>query len=147
MKRVLFTVIIGLFLVEPLGLVYGKPLGQNVLEIQLKSRKFSPPADRPIAFNTVIARAKGERVHMLLQFERIPDAEQKFALQQAGVQLLNYVPHNTWFASVPVSLAAGIRPCPSCVGSVRSSRRTSWSLDCAPGVSGQGPVRRRVACG
>ncbi|MCK4622079.1 MAG: S8 family serine peptidase [Desulfuromonadales bacterium] len=105
MKRILCTTIVTLLIILPHGPIYGEQVKRDPFEIQLKSRKLSPPADRLTAFDTVVRRAEGERVHVLIQFEHIPDATQKLALQQAGVKLLNYVPQNTWFASVPVDLA------------------------------------------
>jgi len=88
------------------SLAYGEKLFQEDPIIQLKSRLVQPPAERTKSLETVTARAVGERVHVLLQFTTIPKTKTKHALRQAGVRLLNYVPKNTWFASIPVGLEA-----------------------------------------
>ena len=40
----------------------------------------------------------------LIQFERIPDEDTRHQLRQAGVELLEYVPNNTWMARLPIDL-------------------------------------------
>jgi hypothetical protein len=48
------------------------------------------------------ATEKGlEKIHVLLQFEDIPTDEQKAQLSTAGIELFEYIPNNTWMASVP----------------------------------------------
>lgn len=40
----------------------------------------------------------------MIQFNQIPAADQHRALQQAGIQLLDYVPHKTYIAALPASI-------------------------------------------
>ena len=39
--------------------------------------------------------------YRLLQFHQIPDNEELKAIAQAGIELLEYIPHNTYVASLP----------------------------------------------
>lgn len=42
----------------------------------------------------------GNEFYVLVQFSKLPSAEIKQSLKTAGVQLLNYIPGNAWFASI-----------------------------------------------
>ena len=42
----------------------------------------------------------------IIQFDQIPSAEQHRSLEQAGIQLLDYVPHKAYIASLPTSVNA-----------------------------------------
>ena len=72
--------------------------------ITLKSRQFVPsPGMEPDLAQELTGTGEGRR-HVLLQFEDIPSEAQRAALEAAGAQLLDYVPHQAWFASWPVGL-------------------------------------------
>jgi hypothetical protein len=43
--------------------------------------------------------------YRLIQFYHIPDARQKADIEAAGIQLLDYVPHNTYIAALPTALS------------------------------------------
>jgi hypothetical protein len=68
--------------------------------IRLKSRQFTPRTDIQSALAALAGLPVNERRHMLIQFERIPTPEQRETLKAAGVELLTYVPHQAWYASV-----------------------------------------------
>ncbi len=73
--------------------------------IQLKSRSFSPPENITGAIQSYIRPSGQERVHVLMQFHDIPDIGRRGILENSAVNLLNYVPQKTWFASVPRGIA------------------------------------------
>lgn len=70
--------------------------------ISLKSRTFTPPEE--VLLDSVLSAPEGERLHVLIQFKSIPDQSVKSGLRNAGIRLLNYIPKNAWFASVPTDL-------------------------------------------
>lgn len=45
-------------------------------------------------------------VYRFVQFNAIPTDDQKLAIDQAGIELLEYIPNYTYIASVPVSISA-----------------------------------------
>ena len=72
--------------------------------IQLESGTFVPAVTTP-------AEAKGSPMEMVngnyyryIQFKTIPTEEQKAAILAKGVKLYNYIPNNTYMASIPASL-------------------------------------------
>lgn len=70
--------------------------------IQLRSRTFVPSAGIEQTLFAQQAESTGaDRLHTLIQFWDIPTDAQRESLENAGVQLLGYVPQNTWFASIP----------------------------------------------
>ena len=73
--------------------------------IRLKSRYFTPRESRQGAASTISAEMNSQsRVHVFMQFRNHPDPETRIRLNEMGVLLLNYLPKNTWFASIPVGL-------------------------------------------
>jgi subtilisin family serine protease len=79
--------------------------------IRLRARTFAPaPGIAPALAAGQLSRipATDNRVHVLVQLRAVPTAAERAALEAAGVQLLAYIPHNAWLASVSnqVNLAA-----------------------------------------
>jgi hypothetical protein len=68
-------------------------------EILLKSRAFTPPEG--IYLTLPQNRSSEEKAHAYMQFRNIPDTETRTALSAQGIHLLHYIPHNTWFVSIP----------------------------------------------
>lgn len=78
---------------------------ENLYEILLRSRQFTPQVGIEPELIHPQADATSnetERIHVLLQLYDVPSAEQLSALQSAGIELLNYIPRNAWFASISV---------------------------------------------
>jgi subtilisin-like proprotein convertase family protein len=71
-------------------------------EIRMESRQFIPtPGVDSATLNQLRAKAVGDKpVHLLLQFYQPPTPEQKAGLKARGINLLDYIPSNTWIASV-----------------------------------------------
>jgi len=78
--------------------------GKDAFMIQLHSRQFVPEPEIRSGLNWIHS-ITCERVHMLLQLYGPPSSEDKALLARSGIQLLNYIPSNAWFASVPCSIA------------------------------------------
>ncbi len=77
----------------------------NSYEVLLKSRQFTPDegwAEEISALTSSVTAS--QRVHVLIQFRSKLDTASRKALSEAGIKLLGYIPHNSWFASIPVSL-------------------------------------------
>ena len=69
-------------------------------KILLKSRQFIPEEGiSQILKDKITARAP-KKTHVLLQFNNIPTKEEKQELKNQGINLIAYIPKNTWFASV-----------------------------------------------
>ncbi len=80
-------------------------------EVILKSRRFTPV--RGVSDALVARRqASGGQVHVLIQLDGIPTAEQRAAFLPAGVRLLSYIPDRAWLASIPVGKAAEVAQLP-----------------------------------
>ena len=66
--------------------------------LRLKSGSFIPQknitADKLEQFNPALAARSGGKIFAVLQFENIPTPEEKKQLQQAGIELLEYIPNN-----------------------------------------------------
>jgi hypothetical protein len=77
-------------------------------EIHLKSRHFTPPEGLKAAMKnlqeTDSRTAPPPRIHVLMQFYCKPDARTREKLTESGVKLLNHIPNNCWFASIPIDL-------------------------------------------
>lgn len=102
-------VVLAIFLLMPI-VTTNQTLAQDDqtgdFRILLKSRDFTPPLGMGPAVEGKLKASTNERVHVLLQFWRIPTEEEKKALEDAGVQLLAYIPHKAWFASIPTDKTA-----------------------------------------
>ena len=97
--------------------------GADMFEVDLKSRTFTPaPGISQKTLDAVSAMPAG-RVHMLVQLDRIPTIEEKASLRNQGINLLIYIPQNSWIASMERSMAAGAVSIPSItwVGSLEAA--------------------------
>jgi hypothetical protein len=101
--RMMATVGILVLLLAPMSSGHAQEAPPDPYRISLKSRSFTPPEE--VRLDSVFAGAQGTRVHVLMQFKSIPDASAGSALDSAGIELLNYIPKNSWFASVPANLS------------------------------------------
>jgi len=72
--------------------------------IQLRSRQFIPEADVKSGLDW-LQTVPDPRVHVLLQLYGPPDSTIRARLEKSGIRLLNYIPSNAWFASIPRTLA------------------------------------------
>lgn len=75
--------------------------------IALRSGNVIPAKDvsdeRVASFNQLSSRSAIPRF-VLIQFEKLPDESEKRALSASGIELLEYVPHNTYTATVRGSM-------------------------------------------
>jgi hypothetical protein len=69
--------------------------------IYLKSRAVTPS---DIEAQSALKNARTSRWHGLVQLADPPNEAQRRALEQAGVELLGYIPQNTWLASLPADV-------------------------------------------
>ena len=75
--------------------------GDKTLPIRLRARTFTPePGIDPALESRELVETQG-RIHVLVQFWSIPDENERASLQAAGLQLLSFIPHNAWLASIP----------------------------------------------
>lgn len=72
--------------------------------IKLISRQFLPEAEISSGIKW-LREYPGERVHVLLQLCEPTNPSIKTLFEKSGIQLLNYIPENSWFASIPKDLA------------------------------------------
>lgn len=77
--------------------------GTDAFVIRLQSRQFVPEAEVQSGLNWLHTVPYG-RVHVLLQLYEPPDSAARTLLEQSGILLLNYIPSNAWFASIPSTL-------------------------------------------
>jgi hypothetical protein len=99
---------LGLLLVVILLLIVASASAQEPdrdFTILLKSRRFAPALGMDKAMAAQLSASPTGRSHVLIQFDHIPTAEEREALERAGVKLLAYVPHDAWFASVPATVS------------------------------------------
>ena len=78
--------------------------------IRLRSRQFAPEAgvEPGLADRILATPGKREgRAHVLLQLHGVPSQSELVALEAAGIKLLNYIPRNGWFASLPAQDVEG----------------------------------------
>ena len=73
----------------------------GVYKIFLKSRQFVPTPGISPDTRANMTSSPLERVHVLIQFYHIPNATERHALENVGVNLLTYVHNYAWFASIP----------------------------------------------
>jgi len=96
-----FFVLINLFFVLFLKLSFGQDNSRN--SIQFKGGVFSPT---PITdwnkfeFSNFNSELINNYYYLLIQFHALPTEEQKNLLNQGGVTLIDYLPYNSWTASI-----------------------------------------------
>ena len=129
-KKALLTAVLGLLLGAPIGLygndhlnrgfgaaeapasliqapIRGRSLGQTGADeyaIFLKSRTLVPPPGVSPALRERIVPFAGEpptRFYVITQFWEIPGPEERRALEELDIRLLDYLPNFAWFASLP----------------------------------------------
>jgi hypothetical protein len=75
--------------------------------IALRSGNFIPARDvsdeRIATFNQLSSKSSAPR-YMLIQFDKLPNESEKQALSASGIQLLEYIPNNTYTATVSGSM-------------------------------------------
>lgn len=79
---------------------------QTENSVVLKSGKFTPPGNiRDIARSSEIFRVSrfGEKNYVVIQFSNLPTFEKRNALKFAGITLLDYLPYNSYTASIDES--------------------------------------------
>ena len=69
-------------------------------KILLKSREISPEQGIPQILKDKITARAPKKTHVLLQLNNIPTKEERQELKNQGINLIAYIPKNTWFASV-----------------------------------------------
>src|SRR5258705_1248078 len=83
----------------------------NHYKLLLKNGAFIPQknitADLAGRFNRKASRTD-EKAFAIIQFEKIPTIEERKQLQQAGIELLDYIPNNAYTVTVTGSLNASI---------------------------------------
>ncbi|HPC93979.1 MAG TPA: S8 family serine peptidase [Sedimentisphaerales bacterium] len=100
------NIVAGLFIVL---LVASQTLGADA--VLLKSRRFIPQSGLGGLLPAREA-AGSDTIHVILQLNAIPTAEQREALTRAQVRLLSYIPHGAWLASLPLSEAGRVAAMP-----------------------------------
>jgi uncharacterized repeat protein (TIGR01451 family) len=53
-------------------------------------------------YSAAAAQPNG-RIHLLMQFDHIPDAAERVQLAAQGIDMLNYIPDNAWIVSIPAT--------------------------------------------
>lgn len=89
--------------VVPTPLVRLSGDNEDAFKVQLQSRQFVPEAETRSGLEWLRTLHRG-RVHALLQLYGPPSSADKALLEQSGIKLLDYIPSNTWFASLPTDL-------------------------------------------
>jgi len=75
----------------------------DAFKIKFRSRQFVPEAEIRSGLDW-LRTVPYRHVHVILQLYEPPDSAARTLLEQSGILLLNYIPSNTWFASIPNSL-------------------------------------------
>lgn len=99
--------------------------------IYLQSRTFAPQTG--VEPMLLLNRTGATRRHGIIQFHTLPDAAQQAALQDAGIELLAYVPENAWLASFPTSISS-LQSVPSArwIGELQSTDKVDPLLQNSP---------------
>jgi uncharacterized repeat protein (TIGR01451 family) len=123
-----------------------KPDTEQPYTIALKSRQFVPVPGVERALVRDLSSTSNARRHVLIQFTEIPTAEQRSRLAAAGIRLLDYLPTNAWFASIPSSLGAkdlGAAPV-RWVGQIAPDDRVAPPLRSLQAATSQEPVALEI---
>jgi hypothetical protein len=83
--------------------------------VRLKSRSFTPKSGVYAEHFTAAAADEGERKHALLQLSEPLTTETRTELERGGVLLLDYVPDQAYFASMPAALTVGSQRLPEVI--------------------------------
>ncbi len=90
-------------------LVASQTLGADA--VLLKSRRFVPKAGLGDLLPAREA-AGSDTIHVILQLNAVPTADQREALARARVRLLSYIPNYAWLASLPLGQAERVAAMP-----------------------------------
>ncbi|PZC47928.1 MAG: Carboxypeptidase regulatory-like domain-containing protein [Chloroflexi bacterium] len=88
---------------------------QEAPAVRLKSRSFTPKSGVYVEHFTAAVVDEGQRKHVLLQLSAPLTSETRTVLERQGVLLLDYVPDQAYFASVPAALTAGSQRLPDAI--------------------------------
>ena len=69
-------------------------------KILLKSREITPEKGIPQILKDKITARAPKKTHILLQFEDVPNKQERERLEEQGINLIAYIPKNAWFATV-----------------------------------------------
>jgi len=112
-KQLSVIALLALMLVPSSLLPLAQGSSDGLHTIHLKSRTFTPQAGVEPALSMAAAdmqaQGAGERMRVLLQFEEHPDAARRAQLENDGIRLLVYLPDYTWYASLPLGMAAAVK--------------------------------------
>ncbi|MFQ6087461.1 MAG: S8 family serine peptidase [Candidatus Methanofastidiosia archaeon] len=80
----------------------GVSLDESAYKVHLKSREFYPYEKISEETLRYFTNNKGDNkgVHLMIQLYEVPDAIERERLEKMGLILLNYIPQNTWFATI-----------------------------------------------
>lgn len=80
---------------------------QNSNEVSLKTGTFTPPEnlDEETAWRPANAEIINGYFYRLIQFDHLPSQEIHAILKDRGIQLLDYLPKNTYTASIPAGIS------------------------------------------
>lgn len=84
--------------VEPLAAAASAAPG---FTIHLRSRQFTPAPGLETALERRMAAVSGSKLHALVQLHGPPTLRERADFKAQGVDLLRYVPHQAWLASIP----------------------------------------------
>lgn len=106
-KPAISALAIGLSLLLGVQILTGQGVDNNT--VLLRSGMVQLPANartfdtKDVLYETEVV---GDRFFRLIQFEQVPSAEQHRRLENAGVRLLDYIPHKAYVASLPTSIGS-----------------------------------------
>lgn len=119
----------------------------DLYPIQLQSRTFVPEPGVETAVRTLQQNTpESQSLHLLIQFADIPDDAERQSLENAGVILLDYVPQNSWFVSVPAALDLQSDPLANAVyvGAIQPADRLDPTLSELLDAATQDPIALEV---
>ncbi|MCP5097534.1 MAG: S8 family serine peptidase [Chloroflexi bacterium] len=97
-------VLVGLLSWSTQSIVAVQESSPTASPIHLINGTIYPEAGTESALNTAAAmEAANGRIHVIMQFNHIPNTTERAQLAAQGIELLNYIPENTWIASVPTN--------------------------------------------
>lgn len=85
----------------------GKGQQEADYTVRLLAREFTPAAGIDPDLSKAIANAQAERLHVLVQFERVPATDLRNRMQeQFSLRILDTIPEKSFFAAVPANESA-----------------------------------------
>lgn len=94
-----------------------KPIDETDWTVHLKNDTQTPSALNNAEVKLSAVFNQPEKKHVLLQFYELPDEDEKLQLKEQGIELLTYVPNNSYWAVVtpqqqnlsPLSISGNVR--------------------------------------